>query len=369
MSRSDSQYDKDRSEDDKARFVTDGELALLKQMIEIYSPSHEEVVLSTFLVEKMMSLGFEAHRDVAGNAIGVLGRGARTIILLGQIDTVPGQIPVELKDGRLYGRGSVDAKGSMACFISATARLKDHPAMRDKKVIIIGAVEEEAATSKGARQAVRDFVAPDFCIVGEPSSWNAITLGYKGRLLLDYELEISLKHTAGVGKLVCDQAVDFWNEVRDWASQFNEGKSTFDTLDPSIRAFNSENNGISEAARVKFGFRLPVAFPEQAFRDFLVQAAGRARVSFYGGETAVRMGKSNPLVKAFLQSIRNEGANPKFKVKTGTADMNVVAPHWQCPMVAFGPGDSSLDHTPQEHIEIAEYGRAVDVLESVLKIL
>jgi LysW-gamma-L-lysine carboxypeptidase len=38
-------------------------------------------------------------------------------------------------------------------------------------------------------------------------------------------------------------------------------------------------------------------------------------------------------------------------------------------MVAYGPGDSTLDHTPEEHVEIAEYGRAVDVLESVLRIL
>jgi len=36
-------------------------------------------------------------------------------------------------------------------------------------------------------------------------------------------------------------------------------------------------------------------------------------------------------------------------------------------MVAFGPGDSSLDHTPDEHVEIEEYRRAVDVLESVLR--
>jgi LysW-gamma-L-lysine carboxypeptidase len=49
--------------------------------------------------------------------------------------------------------------------------------------------------------------------------------------------------------------------------------------------------------------------------------------------------------------------------------MNVVAPYWKCPMVAYGPGDSSLDHTPQEHVEIDEYRRSIDVLESVLRLL
>ena len=47
--------------------------------------------------------------------------------------------------------------------------------------------------------------------------------------------------------------------------------------------------------------------------------------------------------------------------------MNVVAPQWNCPLLAYGPGDSSLDHTPNEHIEIEEYGMAIEVLESVLR--
>ena len=47
--------------------------------------------------------------------------------------------------------------------------------------------------------------------------------------------------------------------------------------------------------------------------------------------------------------------------------MNVVGPGWQCPIVAYGPGDSSLDHTPNEHIRLDEYWQAVVVLESALR--
>lgn len=47
--------------------------------------------------------------------------------------------------------------------------------------------------------------------------------------------------------------------------------------------------------------------------------------------------------------------------------MNVVAPVWDVPMVAYGPGDSALDHTPDEHVELAELERAVGVLEGVLE--
>jgi LysW-gamma-L-lysine carboxypeptidase len=60
---------------------------------------------------------------------------------------------------------------------------------------------------------------------------------------------------------------------------------------------------------------------------------------------------------------------PKFKVKTGTSDMNVLAPHWRCPVVAYGPGDSALDHTPHEHISVQEYQQAIAVLTRTLQLL
>ena len=47
--------------------------------------------------------------------------------------------------------------------------------------------------------------------------------------------------------------------------------------------------------------------------------------------------------------------------------MNIVAPQWGCPAIVYGPGDSSLDHTPDEHLELAEYARAVEVLAAALE--
>jgi LysW-gamma-L-lysine carboxypeptidase len=68
-----------------------------------------------------------------------------------------------------------------------------------------------------------------------------------------------------------------------------------------------------------------------------------------------------------LRAIRAEGAKPRFKLKTGTSDMNTVGPVWDCPMVAYGPGDSSLDHTPHEHIAIDEFFKGIAVLSHALE--
>jgi hypothetical protein len=42
--------------------------------------------------------------------------------------------------------------------------------------------------------------------------------------------------------------------------------------------------------------------------------------------------------------------------------MNVYADAWDCPMATYGPGDADLDHAPDEHLPLAEFDRAIDVL-------
>src|SRR5258708_39934023 len=117
----------------------------------------------------MQSAGLDCDVvDDEGNAVGILGDGPREIVLLGHIDTVSGKIDVQMRDGKLYGRGSVDAKGPLATFTAAALQVGRQ---RGWRIVVIGAVKEEAATSKGARYAVTQY-PPEMCIIGEPSQWD-----------------------------------------------------------------------------------------------------------------------------------------------------------------------------------------------------
>jgi len=75
------------------------------------------------------------------------------------------------------------------------------------------------------------------------------------------------------------------------------------------------------------------------------------------------------LSRLFRGAIRAEGGTPAFVMKTGTSDMNLAGPAWACPILAYGPGDSALDHTPDEHIDLDEYRRSIRILTRVLNAL
>lgn len=339
----------------------------LESLVRIRSHSREEADAVAWLVERMREMGYdEAYADEAGNAVGVLGTGPKTLILLGHIDTVTGDVPVRREGGKLYGRGTVDAKGPLASFALAAAAVGARAGWR---IAVIGAVEEESATSKGARHVAAHWTAPEACVIGEPSSWRKICLGYKGRLLVDYRLRRAMTHTAGRERGACEHAVDFWNAMAAHAERYNEDKErAFDQITPSIRTMRSSSDGLHETAEMFLGVRIPTGVTvAELRRDYAALADPEAELAFSSEEEAIRTGKNNALVRAFLASIRDEDGRPGFSVKTGTADMNVVGPRWQCPILAYGPGDSTLDHTPDEHVEIEELDRAVRVLRRVLE--
>ena len=277
---------------------------------------------------------------------------------------------------------------------------------------VVGAVEEESATSRGARHLINCQPVPDICIIGEPSGWDRITTGYKGRLLVDVRMRAPFAHSAGQARLPAEQAVALWNAVVAHCHEFNAGRQkVFDRLDPSLRHIITQDEGAYGTAQMSLGFRLPPDLSpgdlaedlqqlsqkmstladrqigkstNQQYGKSATQQHGKladqrdgqlanSRTSFRlkssGAEAAFRAEKNTPLVRAFLAAIRDGGGRPRFVLKTGTSDMNVVGPVWGCPICSYGPGDSALDHTPDERISLSEYLQSIEILKAVLHIL
>lgn len=336
-------------------------VALLVEMLEIPSLSTEETGLGQWLLTRLKRLGFAVIRDGAGNVIATWGSGPREVVLLGHMDTVPGWIPVRREGDRLFGRGAVDAKGPLAAAITAVSR---QAPSTDRRLTVIAAVEEEGS-SRGARYLLAR-PAPDALVVLEPSGWDGITLGYKGSLRLHYRLSQPTGHGAGPLPSASDHAIDFVRHIQDYAGAWSAGKSPFQRLGVRILQMHSESDGLQELATLTLGFRLPPEFDLDALKSQLMTWTARADVHFEPGELPVWADKNTALVRGFVEAIRLQGGTPRFKLKTGTSDMNILVPAWRCPALAYGPGDSKLDHTPEEAIELAEYELGIQVLTAAL---
>jgi len=335
--------------------------ALLRRMVEIPSPSGDEAAVAAHLVRILPEFGLQTHVDDVGNVIGRRGDpAAPMIVLVGHMDTVPSPVPVRQEGTILYGRGTVDAKGPLATMIAAAATAD----VGDVQIVVAGVVEEETY-GRGATHLAQTL-RPDAGIVGEPNGWAGVGIGYMGRVMLRYDASRASVHTASPQQKATEAAVEFWNGLTRYCDGVAGGAGVFDRPHPTLL----EMRGTLEEATLTGSVRTPPGFDVDAFERALLAGTDEADVLTISDRTpAVRVDHRGPVVRALCAAIRSRGERPRLKLKTGTADLNIVEPVWQVPMAVYGPGDSALDHTDHEHIDLVEYGGAIDVLREALELL
>jgi LysW-gamma-L-lysine carboxypeptidase len=335
----------------------DRAVELLAELLAIPSPSGGEARLAGFLAGAMAELGLDARVDGAGNVVGETGTGTGpTVLLLGHMDTVDRPLPVRRDGLRLYGRGAADAKGPLAAMVCAAAA---RPGFRGT-VRVAGTVEEERR-SRGAAHLVATLPAHDLLVVGEPSGWSGVVLGYKGKLDLEYRVRRPSTHSTNPAAKASELAVGFWLAVLEELGP-DRDHARFDHPAATLRAVE----GDMLEASLTVDCRLPPGFDPEAFLAALGRRADGGTVAVLHHVPAVLAGRANPVARSLSAAIRRHGGRPRPLLKTGTADMNLVASSWPVPMAAYGPGDSTLDHTDDEHVEVEEYLRAVAVLTTAL---
>ncbi|MGC4986802.1 M20/M25/M40 family metallo-hydrolase [Streptomyces sp. DT193] len=335
------------------------ETRTLRGLVEIPSPSGAEAAAGAFLAARMTALGYDVRTDAVGNVIGEIGDPTGPVIMMvGHLDTVPGTLPVRESGGLLFGRGTVDAKGPLATFVHAGARAAASAAGR---IVVVGAVEEEAA-SRGAHHLAATLDAPDALLIGEPSGAGAVVVGYRGVLRFRYEVRRPPAHTSSPAERAAELASDLWQAVRTLLPAVPEGASHFEHAAPALVGLDG---GLTHA-RAEISCRIPRGFDTAGFLEEVRGHTAGGEITVVEQVPAVRTGRGTPLVRAVAGAVRRRTGAVSVKVKLGTSDMNILAPHWAVPALAYGPGDSSLDHTDEEHIDLAEYLLAVDVLAEAL---
>lgn len=339
-------------------------VAVLVGLLRHPSPTGDVDAAASALVELTTQAGYRAHRDAAGNVVMRWGDGpaADEILLLGHLDTVPGDIPVREQDGRLHGRGTVDAKGPLAAALAAVSRLD-----RQRRPVTVVAACDEEGSSLGAR-LLRSREAPAHLIVLEPSGWDIITTGYRGCVRLGVTLEQASAHHAGPDPGAADRLVAMLAALPSGLGG-TAGRAV-DRIQVRVNALTTADDGSTDLAFARLELRIPGGTGVDDVVGRVSDMLGDARVSVESACEPVSVSRANDTVRALARAITAAGGRPRYTTKTGTSDLNVVLPAWGCcPAAVYGPGDCSLDHSPNEAIELAELRRGTDVLETTLRAL
>lgn len=331
---------------------------LLEAVVRIPSVSRNEREAAERLVDFFEAHDREVWLDEVGNVRAPDDDG---VLLTSHIDTVPGDIPVRVEatdEGDvLWGRGSVDAKGPLCAMAVAAVRTG---------ASFVGVVGEEV-DSKGARYLVEDREdAPGAVVNGEPSGWEGITLGYRGLLAGTYVATSESGHSSRPENNAIQDAIDWWSAVEaefdpdDWVPVFERVTCKPVDIDGGI-----SEDGLSVETTMDVQLRVPPEYTTDEIREIADGYLGNGTVNWDDKVEPVMQSPRTSVARAFRAAIRQHGGDPTLLRKTGTSDMNVYAKAWDCPMATYGPGDSDLDHAPNERLPLDEYDRSVSVLESV----
>jgi LysW-gamma-L-lysine carboxypeptidase len=326
---------------------------LLADLVSIPSPSGEEGAAA----ERLKAFFEEHDREVWIDEVGnVRAPADDSVLLTSHVDTVPGDVPVKIENGVLWGRGSVDATGPLAAMAVAAV---------ETGVSFAGVVQEETS-SAGAWHLVEERDAPEAVINGEPSGWDGITLGYRGFLSGTYVSTSELGHSSRPEDNAIQSAVNWWSSVADFFDE-DETDGVFDTVTTKPVRFDGgpTEDGLAVEATVDVQFRVPPKFTIDDVREVAEGELVAGGVHWEKPIPPVMTSPRTEVARAFRVAIREAGGKPRLLRKTGTSDMNIFAGTWDCPMATYGPGDSDLDHAPNEHLDLAEYDSSIDVLVDV----
>lgn len=182
--------------------MTSATLDLARALISRPSVTPDDADCQALLAQRLAACGFNNETmvfDEVTNLWARRGAAAPLVVFAGHTDVVPPgpaedwiSPPFEptIRDGRLYGRGAADMKGSIAAFITACERFVErHPGHRGSIGLLITSDEEGPAVN-GTVKVVETLVARnepiDMCVVGEPSSSQAcgdvVKIGRRGSL-------------------------------------------------------------------------------------------------------------------------------------------------------------------------------------------
>ncbi|MFZ4807976.1 MAG: succinyl-diaminopimelate desuccinylase [Hyphomicrobiaceae bacterium] len=360
--------------------------ALAAALIRCPSVTPNEAGALTLLADVLAANGYTCHRapfsepgtpDV-DNLYARIGSDGPNLCFAGHTDVVP---PGDDKawthppfgavaaDGLLYGRGAVDMKGAIACFVAAAIRVERRGGRRGAISFLITG-DEEGPSINGTMKVLPWLVARgerlDACVVGEPSNPKAlgdeIKIGRRGSL--NAELIVHGKQGHAAYPHLADNPVPKLARVIDRLSSIplDHGTEHFERSSLQVTVIsvpNTATNVIPAEARARFNVRYNdlwnrpkvEAWVHQHCTDAAAEVGARFGLSFSGTGDVFRT-EPGPLVDTMVDAVRTvTGRTPALTTGGGTSDARFIQAF--CPVIEFGLVNETI-HQVNERVAVAD---------------
>jgi acetylornithine deacetylase len=323
---------------------------LTRKLIDIPSPTGEELAVGKFLASYLEQLGYQVTtQEIDPTRFNVFARtDARPrVVLSTHMDTVPPATPSREEGQRIFGRGACDAKGIIAAQIIAAELLRR---VGIEEIGLLFTVDEEQ-TSEGAQVAnkLNQDQFPEYLINGEPTD-NKLAVATKGALRLRLLATGRAAHSAypAQGESAIEKLLDVLQSIRkcDWPKNDVLGETTCNI---GVIKGGTRPNVIADEAYADLQLRL-VSEVEPVKRMIEEAVAGRVEIVYQSAHEPVFLEK----VYGFDNCIVNFTTDIPYLSK------------WGRPLL-LGPGSILNAHTEHEFVEKRELTEAVEIYVGLVK--
>lgn len=311
------------------------------------------------------------------------GQGSgKKLVLSAHMDTVPTEgmtvspFAAEVRDGRMYGRGTCDTKASLACLLTALAIAAETDRLPADQLCFVATMSEETGCD-GAVALVKSGFRADAAIVGEPTRCEVVT-AHKSPLWLEIETHGHSCHASLPDKGI--NAIDLMAKVVEfvhgpWSRRIAREKHPLlgvSTSAVTIVSGGSKINIIPSACRAQIDGRfIPGASTESLLADFTRMLAdhlgGPDKFTILSHRTHPPLDcpPDAPLPRKLLALCREANGQDAPRGVNYFAD---TGPFSETGITAllFGPGDIAQAHTAEEYVELEQVFQATEIVLELL---
>lgn len=313
------------------------------------------------------------------NILGYIGKGEPSVAIIAHLDVVPsGQgwksnpFSARIRDGRIYGRGSLDNKGPYAAAWAGVKAILES-SLPFQGTIILGAVaDEERGSRLGMELLLKKGFSPSFAIIPDGGKMDEAVIGEKGLIWLKIICRGKAAHASnpGKGENAIDKVVDFLSAIPGYRF-----KGDFHPLfsEPTLNIGRIEGGEVPNMVPDQCEAILDIRYPlGMRSKDIVTQLKNLAEEKQLKVEME-RINFSQPhiveenslLVKAFGKVGKKLGIN----LRLGTTGGNTIAKNLYfkgVPTIAHSPAEEDLAHQANEYVKVDNLVRCAELWAGVI---